>query len=357
MEPAVAEFNRRLSGRGVTFKFPESARPQWLPRIDDRRIYQELYLALDDGLVVRGGYILKHQDFWINGLRQSIGNYQLPLSEGIIDRKYGVVGLRLLSHALTRQPLLYALGMGGTDKPLPQLLKSMRWSLHPVPFYFKVCHPYRFLRNIAYLRRSAARRFFLDIAAVSGVGSLGVRIMQRAKRHPVVTSCESVGSFDRRVDDIWNGSKEKLSLGAVRDQATLNILYPSGDPRFIRLKVIDKDDTVGWAVLLNTVMSRHKQFGDMRVGTIVDCLGIAGRESEIMAHAAEHLRQQGVDLIVSNQMHHAYGGALKDCGFLEGPTNFVLALSPALAEKLPLTPDAPSDLHMNRGDGDGPIHL
>lgn len=357
MEPAVARFNERLSTRGVAFKYPQSSVPVWLPKKDDRHVYQRFYIAVEDSREVRGGYILKHQDFWINGNRRSIGNYQLPLSEGIIDKKYAPVALRLLSHAVKKQPYLYALGMGGMDKPLPQLLKSMRWSLHPVPFFFKVCHTYRFLRNIAFLRTSLVRRFFIDLAAVSGIGWLGVRVVQRSKPRLQRTTAETVDSFDRWADDIWNKSKDRLSLSAVRDRTTLNILYPADDPKFIRLRVIEKGETVGWAVLLNTAMSGHKQFGNMKVGTIVDCLCLSGREPEIMAHAAACLRREGADLIVSNQMHHSYGRALRGCGFLQGPTNFVLALSPVLAEKLGLSGDTAGDIHMNRGDGDGPIHL
>ncbi len=357
MEPAVVQFNRRLSDHGITFKFPESSKPAWLPKVNDRQIYQQPYLAVDGDGAVRGGYILKHQDFWIDGYRHSIGNYQLPLSEGIIEKKYGVVGLRLLSDALRRQPLLYALGMGGQDKPLPQLLRSMRWSLHAVPFYFKVCHPSRFLRNIAFLRRSPLRRIFLDLAAVTGAGWLGLRLMQRVKRSRTTTTHETVESFDDWTDNLWDKCKSRLSLSAVRDRAALNILYPPGDPKFTRLKIVDSGEAIGWAVLMNTAMSGHKQFGNMKVGSIIDCLGVSGREPEIMAHAAEYLRREGADLIVSNQMHHGYGQALKDCGFLEGPTNFVFAASPELAGLLNLSSDILPDMHINRGDGDGPIHL
>ena len=52
-----------------------------------------------------------------------------------------------------------------------------------------------------------------------------------------------------------------------RDAATLDQLYPPSDPRFLRVRAVG-----GWAVLLDTRMQDHKQFGDMRVGTIVDCL-------------------------------------------------------------------------------------
>jgi hypothetical protein len=65
--------------------------------------------------------------------------------------------------------------------------------------------------------------------------------------------------------------------------------------------------------------------------------------------AASLLEQRGVDLIISNQSHAAWSQALLDAGFRTGPSNYLVALSPALAKA--------DQFHFNRGDGDGPIHL
>jgi hypothetical protein len=61
--------------------------------------------------------------------------------------------------------------------------------------------------------------------------------------------------------------------------------------------------------------------------------------------------------MVSNQAHAAWLGALKAAGFLSGPSNFLLAISPALTEMLKTARVEDRDIHMNRGDGDGPINL
>ena len=62
-----------------------------------------------------------------------------------------------------------------------------------------------------------------------------------------------------------------------------------------------------------------------------------------------------MDLIVSNQLHAAWRKALAGAGFHHGPSNFLFAASPALAARIGDAAD--DELHMNRGDGDGPIHL
>ena len=116
------------------------------------------------------------------------------------------------------------------------------------------------------------------------------------------------------------------ALIAQRDAATLDALYPPADPRFLRVRAAG-----GWALLLDTQMQHHKQFGDMRVGTIVDCLAPADAAPAVMRAAAALLESRGVDMIVSNQMHGAWSRALLDAGFRRGPSNYLLALAPAFA--------------------------
>lgn len=361
MEPTVREFNRRLRSGGTTFQFPENHIPSWLPPADDREIYQEHYLAVEDDSIVRGGYILKRQQFMVNGQIQSIGNYQLPLSEGTIDRAYNMLGVRLLTDALRKQPVLYALGMGGLDRPLPQLLKSMGWTLVEVPFYFKVVRPFRFLRNMSYMRTSPVKRVLVDALAVSGVGWAGAKLLCRPKRRGALlesaVAVEVIERFESWADDLWNGTQSNFTFCAVRNAETLNILYPKAADRFIRLKIALNNEVIGWAVLLNTQMSTHKQFGNLRVGSIVDCLALPGRENQLIDSVSRHLGQRGVDLIVSNQSHRAYGAALRCCGFLKGPSNFAFAASKELTTLLEPFDQSAAQIHMNRGDGDGPIHL
>jgi hypothetical protein len=69
------------------------------------------------------------------------------------------------------------------------------------------------------------------------------------------------------------------------------------------------------------------------------------------------LRDRGVDLIVSNHLHHAWTKALADAGYLRGPSNFLFVVSPALAALLDPFEASADQMHMTRGDGDGPIHL
>jgi hypothetical protein len=341
--PAVREFNQRLRKGGAPgdYEFPETPDPGWMPGM-------HLYLAVEDS-IVRGGYILRRQVFSVSRETIYAEHYRLPLSEGVIDKTHAMLGLRLIREALDQQPCLYAMGMGGWEQPLPRMLKRMKWRMCEVPFHFKVVHPARFLRNIRVLRTSAIRRFALDAAAVTGAGWIGMKALGMARRTPAAP-CDLAGSFAGWADEIWLRSRESYALTAVRDGATLDALYPAADPRFLRVRTSD-----GWAVALDTQMHSHKQFGDMRVGTIVDCMAPPGSAGVVIRAVASVLEQRGVDLIVSNQLHAAWSRGLLAGGFRRGPSNYLLALSPDFAAAAGSARD--DELHFNRGDGDGPIHL
>ena len=77
----------------------------------------------------------------------------------------------------------------------------------------------------------------------------------------------------------------------------------------------------------------------------------------LVGAAVRVLEKRGVDLLLSNQSHPAWGRGLKMAGFLEGPSNFLLITSQQLTRLLDEDDPSGVGIHLNRGDGDGPIHL
>nr|MBC8490401.1 hypothetical protein [Bacteroidota bacterium] len=250
MTNAVIDFNKRLKKGGATFNFPESNIPEWLPKIENRKIYQEYFLAVEKESVVRGGYILKHQDFSFKGDILSIGIPQYPLSEGIIDKSYNIVVIQLLTDSLKRQPLLYGLGIGGYEYPIYKIHKALGWCSFTIPFYFKVNHPFKFLRKIVHLRKKKLYRLLLDLLAITGTGWLVIKSMQfllmGKQPNENSISIEIVENFSIWADELWEECKSKFSMIAVRNSNILNILYPSDCDRFIRLKISLNDRVIGW---------------------------------------------------------------------------------------------------------------
>jgi hypothetical protein len=359
--PAVREFNKRIEAGGISLRFPESPIPLWLPYRNSIPVYQECFVALEGG-TVRGAYIVKRQAFSCNGELTMIADYQLPISEGIVDSRYALVGLSILTDALKRQPLLFVLGMGGYQEQLAQMLKTMKWSLVSCPFYFKVNHPFRFLREIVFLRhKRRAMRMILDALAFSGLGWMVIKSLQLVKRLTRRASadlaCEEVPTFSSWADEIWKRSKGRYAMIAVRDAVVLNTLYPSGNERFRRIKVRRRGEVIGWAVALTTKMKEHNYFGDMQVGSVVDCLALPGEEHPVIATVTRHIEGLGVDVVITNQLHSSWCGAFAKNGYLFGPSNFIFAVSQEVAKKLHPFHLRASQVHMTRGDGDGPIHL
>jgi hypothetical protein len=358
LEPMVKAFNLRLRVGGEQhWSFPECHVPRF-PKQTDKNPYQEFFLAFDQG-EVRGGYLLTHSQFAIRGESTWIAcGPQLNMSEGIVNRSYGITGALNLRDALQRQPLLYGLGIGGFQEPQAKLLAAMRWPMSAVPFFFKVLKPSRFFTNITYLRRRAIPRLMLPLAKYTGLGWAALRIAHfRPKTQNDSTSLETVTDFGPWADELWDRCKSSYSLIALRDSNTLNRLYPTSNIRFLRLKISRAGKLLGWAVVLDSQMSGHKQFGDMRVGSIVDCLADHQNAAAVVHNSSWFLADRGVDLIVSNQENRAWGTAFLSAGYLQGPSNFILALSPKLAARLDPLEVSRKNIHMTRGDGDGPINL
>lgn len=357
--PAVKAFNQRLAAGGVApeFQFPESHVPFWLPPLDRRRLYQKYYVALEDN-TVRGAFILKYQDFVVSGASEPIVYYHLPVSEGIVNKSYASVGVLMLRSAMKMRPMLFALGMGGFDRPLPTMLKAMGWSLRAVPFYFRVNHPTRFLTEIAPLRQSFGRRTLANLAAYSGAGYLAIKTAQllRTKRRDRALRSEIVRTFGPWADELWKHNASRYPLIADRSSAALNVLYPP-DKNFICLQTTREDENLGWVVVLDTQMRNNKYFGNLRVGTIADAFGAPENAAAVIHIATQILEERGVDLTIANHSNSAWGMAFQSNGYFEGPSNFIFAASKPLAEKLaPIGTNQPN-IYFMRGDGDGPVNL
>jgi len=86
-------------------------------------------------------------------------------------------------------------------------------------------------------------------------------------------------------------------------------------------------------------------------------VALPGKEALVAAAADRELARRDVDLVVSNQTACEWGAALTRLGYREGPSNFALTCSRKLVESLGPLEQILAQSHVNRGDGDGPIHL
>jgi hypothetical protein len=359
LTPAIQEFNRRIQPSGVT-PLCDSPASCWLPRAPGKQLFEEYYLAID-GSAVRGGYVLRHTPALLNGQSFRMANFGQPTSEGIVDKRYGLVAIQLLQDAEKREPNLFGVGMGGWDEPVTRLLKAARWNVREVPFYFKVVRPFRLLRTAPVIRKTRWHTLAADLAAFSGLGALGLAGLNAAKTSNVFHGrrvlVEVMDSFSHWADIVWEQSAPEYSLVARRDSTTLNTLYRPGDPRYIRLRITERARTLGWAVVMDSVLNQHNRMGSVRAGLIVDCMAPVKHAEKVVQAATRFLIRRGVDLVRSHQSHAAWGAALRRTGFLPGPSFFMFAASRQMSAILDEVDPDYERIFFNRGDGDGPLNL
>jgi hypothetical protein len=358
---AVRAFNTRL--QPVGWGWYEDHVPGWLAKGATQRAWREYWLAVDRGGEVRGAYALKPQQWQLGGETTIVTHWQGPVSEGVVDRSYSWLALHLLRDMLKKRPLLYSWGHGGRDSAIVQILRSMPgWLLHWTPLSCRVLRPFRCLRHNRWLRRTAAQRLALDALAITGVGAITIRALQAASslrvggRRDGGVSWEVCERFEGWADELWHRVEGDYPILAVRDREAMNAIAPAGRwPHGLNLRIRRGSETIGWAIGLDVVMHDDRRFGDLRVGTVADCLAAPADAPAVVAAVCDHLTSRDVDLVVSNQAHPDWSRAFAARGFLQIREGRLFAASPRLAEAM--RPLGLAGLHLTNMDGEGPICL
>jgi hypothetical protein len=355
-EPKVRAFNARMAASGASWKFYESAAPKWLPGGPGANLRREYFVAVDDSGDVRGAYCLKFQSFLCRGQATAIASVQGPVSEGLINQRFGLLAVQMIRDMLRRQPRLFV--WGGSER-LSDVLDRLGWRQFQTPFLIRFVKVNRFLRLNGVLRRSGRARTALDILAATGLAAIGVRLLQFGRR--VVTGgrraplldVNEVARFGPWADAVWQAAKHHYEFIAVRDCETMNSLLPaSGWPEARILRMDDGAQTIGWAAVRDTQFLRDDRFGDLRVGAIIDSLALPGQERSVVRAAARFLERRGVDIVVTHYASSRWVAACKACGFFARAGRRPFIVSPALYETIQGV-DVGA-LHLTALDGDGP---
>jgi hypothetical protein len=323
-------------------------------------IRDRFYLATEDG-AVRGGLLLAaFPAAFGSGAECDVLNCREPLSEAIIDAKYSFLALRLLKFMQQQGPYLFALGMGGEDRPFPRLLKSAGWTVSQVPFLFHVVCARRFLKELRLLRASPARRMLAGLAAASGMGRVAISALQFrsviAARAPRGFAIEPVTVWGEWVDELWERCRGENSFAIRRDLRTVRALYPL-ENRTRGYLIRQDGQPVGWIAALSTPMRQHKYFGDLQVATLLDGVALPGAKLASIVLASRALAREGAELLVTNQSHTDWVQVFRAAGYLSASSNYILALSKLLAAQIALQPGGLARMHFTRGDSDGRIFL
>jgi hypothetical protein len=362
-EEKVEAFNQRLAAAGQTYHRLSVEKPfRTMLHRDDSPVIAERFLCFEND-EIRGGIGIKRMMFRVCDSDEEVAVSVYPLSEGIINPAYSIIGLMIQKEMLRRFPLMYSLGAPSTT---PAKLKQRTgWYSMPVPFYFKVLHARPFFRNLAYLRKKRWLKNAMDFVALSGAGSLGLRmfnLFQKARRRYPATRHLSIERFDcwgDWADEAWSRARNRYTLIGDRSRVALQSLYPDGHEHLIKLKISarDTDRLLGWAVITASQLKKHRYFGDMRLGVIVDMMAAPEDAYWVLSGALAAVDQCEADLVVSNHSERRWNEAFEQVGMLQWKTNFHLFLSPKLWKRFEPLKEYSSGFYFTRGDGHGPTQF
>lgn len=357
--PATRAFNARL-GPDAPFLLPET-----MPNLQSGEpsssdaISWAHYIALD-GSTARGGFLRMDQPAWLNGETHPVSNYQSVLSEGLRDRKYGVVSVHILKYLEHQTPNCFMVGMGNVENPLPRLLKASGWTLRPVPFQFRIQNVRNFLGEMYIFRQKNYLRIAARVASISGAAWLGIKALQArpfvSPRGLSTLAVERFTKWGSWADEIWAKYRTQCSFAVVRDKSTLELLYPSGQNNLAGLLVRESSRPIGWATWLDTPMKNDRYFGNLRLISILDCVAVPEFIDNFAHRLTGYLAELKADLLITNQYHFLWTSAFRKAGFLTAPSNYLLATSKVLSGAI-ASSGGEKRIHLTRGDGDGRIHL
>lgn len=361
--PAVDRLNERLEAGGVEHKvWPGDLKTRTAPPLPGPRRTRLLLAAAPTE--VHGGVWLSEQDFFFRGERKPAGWVKYPVSESLVNPECSGIPGSLLFALMREQPLLMALGLGGHDSPFARLLGRMKWSGSTIPFFFRFERPFRVLRELRYARRVPSRRLMLDALAFTGLGFLGYRVLTLVRRltskgpkPEAGAAAEAVPTFGTWADALWLECRGLYGMMGNREPGLLNEAYPEGYEGLTRLRVRRGDRDLGWVCVLRMDLRAKKEdryFGPLVVGVITDGLARPEDAATVLAAGADYLRDSGVDLIITNQSHRSWREGLRSLGFFEGPSNFAFYRAPKVEAALVAAGVTPDEIHITRGDCDGP---
>jgi hypothetical protein len=357
---AVERLNAKLSSAGSEWQFPEVERPL---DVDEVPVWLESFVVAEGGDVY-GGYVLKHQEFLIQGRSLELGDLQIPLSLGEIDTTKAQVSAALIFDVRRRAPCAYSLGLGSTQSQFAKLLTAAGWRHLVVPFYFNVKSANQFARNIRLPADSHALEKILRVLGRVRLAGAALRLQQllaqRGKPRAALGASNhvrEVARFDALADELFAKHSKAYTLVGDRTARALNCVYPQSEDKYIRVVVEKGGAAIGWALLLDKKMESDKYFGDMRVGLLADCFADPQDAAAVVSSVDRYLTERGVDLAISNQLHPGWCRALELAGYQRGPSNFFFYFSDDLHRQLTALPGWDQGIHLNRGDGEGPTHF
>ncbi len=366
--PACGEFNERLGRAGAALSGFTCLVNRDRGMHPPAPMEVERYVGVDVDGQVRGAYSLRWQFLWLHGEQLLGAHYGYPISEGIIDKQYAMVGVLVLLDAVKRCEYLYLLGAGGRTGNVFRVAEHVGFAIEDVPFLFRVINGGRFLRNLPQMQRGLERRVLATIGSATGLAQIATGILHGASaiRHCGSSSLrptssvtvEEVATLAAPADEVWSRVRSQYALCVVRDGAHVEPSFPLDRTDLHRLVVRHQGSIVGWSVVMRQGLSRLQAYlGDVTPGLIVDAFGDTVYANEIVRAATAYLADQAVDVVITNTCHAGWVSGYKRAGFIAWDSQFPLIVSHSLARRIGDLRAIMPRSHMSRADADGVHYL
>ena len=355
---ALIRFNQRLRAGGreeqMTLRASLPGEAKYRPA--DFPVYRRMMIA-KQGEEIRAAMLLHYHNVFIKGEMRNFCWTSMPISEGIIDRRYSMSIIQLIKKASACQPFLMTVGVGAPETVSFRFLVKLGWRWRSVPFLFYPVRVSRTLLGLRYFKERPKLRCGALLGAYSGAGAgLGGLLSLRRRLASAVSTCQSSEEreFDDWADRIFADSLSEYAVAIRSDAPTLNTAYPPDNPAFARLRVRRKGtrQDVGWIVVASKQMKDNRYFGDLKVGTLADGFGRAADAMALVAAGINYLAEAGADIIVGNFQHSAWAQACRRSGMVAGPSNYYLFVAPG-GPLLREDSCPPEEIHVARGHSDG----
>ncbi len=365
---ACEGFNERLRQGGIVDEYFSSRPNRDRGEGPPTAMEAERYIGVDDGGQVHGAYILRWQFLWLRGERFLGACYGHPVSEGIINKQYAMMGVSILRDALKRCEYLHMLGASGRNGSAFRVAQHAGWQIEDVPFLFRVIQGGKFLRRLPQMQRSGGRRLLATVGGTTGLAGIasgllhgGSAIWNRggpSLRPASNVTVEEVTSLAGAADEVWGRANSQYAFCVVRDGAHVDPSFPVDRADLHRLVVRHQGSVVGWSVVMTEGLSRLRNYlGEVVPGLIVDAFGDTAYAPEIVRATTLYLADRGVDVVITNTSHNHWIAGYKGAGFLTWRSQYPLLVSKSLAHRIGDFPAIMPQTHMSRGDGDGVHYL
>jgi|CXWL01.1.fsa_nt_gi hypothetical protein len=159
--------------------------------------------------------------------------------------------------------------------------------------------------------------------------------------------------FDESYTELWQSVAGRFKAALVRDQASLHERFERKMDRYRLLACRRGPRLMGYCIVKMKTFSHDSRMGNMKVGTVVDCLYDPEDPSilqSLIAYASRWFDQEGAHVIFCTASLSAVRRVLLANGFFRIPGNLNFAYYtrlPRASDQVPM-----EDWHLMRGDSD-----